>query len=191
MANLSIKSKLLVMLLAVSAASIAIVAGLNYYTCYKALQESVYSHLTSVRESRADQIEQFIERLGTETRVIGMSGVVSDAAREFIAAFHALDNVALAPEMDDAVRGYYTDQYLPGLAKAMNTEPELASLWPESRAARYMQYRYIAKNPFPYGERGKLDDANDPSPYGAAHVRFHTGLRRLISELGFIDAYIA
>ncbi len=56
MANLSIKSKLLVMLLAVSLFSIAVVASLNYYTCYKALQGAVYSHLTSVRASRADQI---------------------------------------------------------------------------------------------------------------------------------------
>ena len=39
MANLSIKSKLLVMLLAVSLFSIAVVASLNYYTCYKTLQE--------------------------------------------------------------------------------------------------------------------------------------------------------
>ncbi len=39
MANLSIKSKLLVMLLAVSLFSIAVVASLNYYTCYQTLQE--------------------------------------------------------------------------------------------------------------------------------------------------------
>jgi hypothetical protein len=64
MANLSIKSKLLVMLLAVSLFSIAVVASLNYYTCYKALQDAVFSHLTSVRASRADQIQLFIEARG-------------------------------------------------------------------------------------------------------------------------------
>ena len=73
MANLSIKSKLLVMLLAVSLFSIAVVASLNYYTCYQTLKSAVFSHLTSVRASRADQIEQMFERLRHETVVIAAS----------------------------------------------------------------------------------------------------------------------
>jgi class 3 adenylate cyclase len=191
MANLSIKSKLLVILLAVSVLSIAVVASLNYYTCYKSLRENTFSHLTSVRASRADQIEQFIERLRTETRVIGASGVVSDAARELIAAYRALDGVAVDPAVDEAVRAYYIEQYLPALAKAMNVEPELAELLPNSRAARYLQYTYIAKNPFPFGERSRMDGADVPSAYAAVHERVHPALRRIVEDLGFIDGYIA
>ena len=36
-----------------------------------------------------------------------------------------------------------------------------------------------------------MDGSDDPSPYGAVHARFHAGLVRIVTELGFINAYIA
>ena len=68
MANLSIKSKLLVMLLSVSLFSTVIIGSLNYYATYQALQASTFSHLTSLRTARAAQIQQFLDRLVLETR---------------------------------------------------------------------------------------------------------------------------
>ena len=119
MANLSIKSKLLVMLLAVSLFSIAVVASLNYYTCYKALQEAVFSHLTSVRATRADQIEQFIERLRRKLRVIGGSAVSTGAARAFIDAYQKLDDVDRRSRRWTPRCASSTQQtYLPALGKA-------------------------------------------------------------------------
>jgi len=153
MANLSIKSKLLVMLLAVSLFSIAVVASLNYYTCFKALQDAVFSHLTSVRASRADQIQLFIERLRTEVRVIGNRGVASDAARDFIKAYQELDKIAVDPAVDLQLRKYYQGSFVPALGKATGTEPEVNTLLPDSPAGRYLQYQYLAKNPFPVGEK--------------------------------------
>ena len=165
MANLSIKSKLLVMLLAVSLFSIAVVASLNYYTCYKSLQDAVFSHLTSVRATRADQIEQFIERLRTETRVIGGSAMSTDAARAFIDAYSKLEDVTVEPEMDAGLRQFYQQTFMPALGKAMDTEPEINTLIPETPAARYLQYHYIAKNPFPLGDMGSMLRADDASEY--------------------------
>ena len=157
MANLSIKSKLLVMLLAVSLFSIAVVASLNYYTCYKALQEAVFSHLTSVRASRADQIEQFIERLRKETRVIGGSAVSSGAARAFIDAYRKLDDVTVDPATDAGLRQFYSADVSAGVGESngYRTGDQFAAAG--NAAARYLQYQYLAKNPFPIGENG-LDD---------------------------------
>lgn len=190
MANLSIKSKLLVMLLAVSLFSIAVVASLNYYTCYKALQEAVFSHLTSVRATRADQIEQFITRLQKETRVIGGSALSSAAARAFIDAYRKLDGVTVGPEKDAALRQFYEQTFLPALGKAMGTEPEINALFPDTPQARYLQYHYLAKNPFPLGEMGAMMKADDASAYSAIHEQFHSALRRITFDLGFTDAYI-
>src|SRR5215470_6414055 len=190
MANLSIKSKLLAMLLAVSLFSIAVVASLNYYTCYKSLQNEVYAHLTSVRASRADQIEQFIERLRKETSVIGGSAISSGAARAFIDAYRKLDGVTVDPAMDAALREFYQKKYLPALAKETDSEPELNALLPETPQARYLQYQYIAKNPFPFDQMDALMKADDASAYTTIHEKFHAPLRRIALELGFIDAYL-
>jgi class 3 adenylate cyclase len=190
MANLSIKSKLLVMLLAVSLFSIAVVASLNYYTCYKALQDAVFSHLTSVRATRADQIEQFIARLQKETGVIGGSAVSTTAARAFIDAYKKLESVSVDPDMDAALRQFYSQTFLPALGKATDTEPEINELFPETAAARYLQYQYLATNPFPMGDMGSMMRGSDASEYTAVHEKLHTPLRRLMQDLGFIDVYL-
>lgn len=61
--NLSIKSRLLVMLLGVSAISIAIVASLSYYASYNALRDSVFQQLTSLRAIKAQGIETYFNAL--------------------------------------------------------------------------------------------------------------------------------
>ena len=190
MANLSIKSKLLVMLLAVSLFSIAVVASLNYYTCYRALQDATFLHLTSVRTTRADQIEQSLDRLRRETRLIGGSAVSSGAARAFIDAFNKLEAVTVEPDMDVGLRQFYQQTFMPALAEAMGTEPELNSLLPETPAARYLQYFYLARNPFPLGEKGSLMKAEDASAYTAIHEQYHVALRRIMQDLGFTDVYL-
>src|SRR5262245_14602955 len=190
MANLSIKSKLLVMLLAVSLFSIAVVASLNYYTCYKALQNAVLLHLTSVRAARADEIKQFIQRLCTEVRVIGGRGIVTDAARDFVAAYRKLENVEIPPAMDLALRKYYLESFLPAFGKATGSEPELNTLLPETNAARYLQYQYLANNPFPIGEKAGMMHSDDGSAYSELHENYHRAIKSIFSDLGFVDVYL-
>jgi hypothetical protein len=63
MANLSIKSRLLVMLLGVSAISIAIVASLSYYASYNALRDSVFNQLTSLRAIKTAATDTYFNDL--------------------------------------------------------------------------------------------------------------------------------
>jgi len=190
MANLSIKSKLLVMLLAVSLFSIAVVASLNYYTCYQTLKSAVFSHLTSVRASRADQIEQNFARIRAEAIVLASSGAAIEASRQFIDAYRKLENVRVEPEMDAALRRFYEQSFMPKLEKDAGRTVDIDSLLPETPAGRYLQYYYVAKNPFPIGEMGGMVHADDGSDYSRVHETFHPVLRRLIQALGFGGIYL-
>jgi class 3 adenylate cyclase len=190
MANLSIKSKLLVMLLAVSLFSIAVVASLNYYTCYQTLKSAIFSHLTSVRASRADQIEQNFARLRMETTALAAGNAVVDASRQFIDAYRKLDGAQIQPEMDAVLRQFYQQTFAPELEKAAGSTVEIDSLLPETAAGRYLQYYYIAKNPFPIAEKGGMLRADDTSDYTRVHEAFHPTLRRLIQTFGFAGIYL-
>jgi class 3 adenylate cyclase len=190
MANLSIRSKLLVMLLAVSLFSIAVVASLNYYTCYETLKSAIFSHLTSVRASRADQIEQNFARLRAETVVLASSYAAIDASRQFIEAYRKLENVRIEPEMDATLRTFYQQTFVPELEKGEGRTVEIDSLLPETPAGRYLQYHYIAKNPFPITEKGGMLRADDASDYSRVHETFHPTLRRLIQTFGFAGIYL-
>ncbi len=190
MTHLSIKSKLLVMLLAVSLFSIGVVASLNYYTSYRTLQAEVFSHLTSVRASRADQIEQFVDRLRSETRVVGSSSVIVAAAQEFMVTFRQLESLPVDPDSDLVLRNYYEGTFLPELDSATGHMPEVDTLIPESSASRYLQAHYLARNPYPIAEKSELLGADDGSAYSQSHAKYHHLIKRFLHELGFADAYI-
>ena len=184
MANLSIKSKLLVMLLSVSFLSTVVIASLNYYATYQVLQASTFAHLTSLRTARSDQIQQFLDRLILETRAVG-HGSVAEAAEAFVAAFGQLENASLDPAKEMALRQFYREQVLPVLAEDLGTDVELNSVYPETPVARYLQYEYIANNPFPFGERELMTRADDGSTYSQVHEKFHTQLADQALDLGF------
>ena len=185
MANLSIKSKLLTMLLAVSLFSIATVASLNYYATYKALEASALSHLTSLRAARADQLEQLVERLRDETRMVAGNASIVEASRDFISAYRALENVTIDPSMDLALHQYYQQSFLPEYEKETGQVPELDPMLPATPAARYLQYQWMAHNPFPIAEKDKLVRADDDSAYSRAHEKWHPVITRLFDSLGF------
>jgi PAS domain S-box-containing protein len=46
---------------------------------------------------------------------------------------------------------------------------------------------YVTRNPYPAGERGRLDHPNDPSIYSLAHNRFHPQLRAFADGYGYRD----
>ena len=68
--------------------------------------------------------------------------------------------------------------------------PPVEALVPESPAGRYVQYHYVAANPFPSGERDQLIDAGDGSSFSAAHAEYHQFLRALRDSIGATDLLI-
>ncbi len=61
---------------------------------------------------------------------------------------------------------------------------------PDSAAGRYVQYHYVAANPFPVDERDQLIDAGDGSSYSAAHAEYHQFLSSLRDSIGATDLLI-
>lgn len=189
MANLSIKSKLLVMLLSVSLFSTVVVASLNYYATYHALQASEFSHLTSLRTARTAQIKQLLDRLVLETRA-NSQGVAVEAARAFMDAFRNLETTALDPAKEAALRQFYREQIVTALSEDSGAKVELNSVYPETTVARYLQYEYIANNPFPLGEREGMLRAEDGSVYSQVHENFHPRLTDLFLGLGYSNVIL-
>jgi hypothetical protein len=68
--NLSIKSKLIAMLLLVSSASILVTAYLGYRSGQSNLTDRIFSQLTSVRASKAYQIETYSKNIRNHTQTL-------------------------------------------------------------------------------------------------------------------------
>jgi PAS domain S-box-containing protein len=73
-----------------------------------------------------------------------------------------------------------------------NALQEFTQAWRtlESGATETLQHLYIHDNPYPVGEKEKLNSATDGSVYSAVHGRYHTQLRQYLRDLGYYDLFL-
>jgi len=188
MANLSIKSKLLAMLLGVSAVSIAIVATLSYYSSFKALQKSVFNHLTSVRAVQAERIETYFRDLEREAQGIAESPSIREAMQELLSAYNELKDVEIKPEWGTQLETFYVEEFISRLAQTLEEgTPSVATYLPDPPVARYLQYHYLAANRFPVGAKQQLSTIPVDNAFARVHAAWHSQLRRVSEKLGFKD----
>ncbi|NMF58826.1 adenylate/guanylate cyclase domain-containing protein [Pseudanabaena yagii] len=187
---LSIKSKLIVMLLTVSSSSIVVTAYLGYQSGKSNLTDRAFNQLTSVRASKAYQIESYFNTIRNHIQTLSNDISVGTAIIEFTNAYRQLESVTLPADNSQKITAYYQNEFLPKLAKTGQGLPVLNSFLPESTASNYLQYHYIATNPNPIGKKHLLDKANDGSEYSRIHERYHPIFRNIIEKFGYYDMFL-
>jgi len=187
---LSIKSKLIVMLLTVSSSSIVVTAYLGYQSGKSNLTDRAFNQLTSVRASKAYQIESYFKTIRNHIQTLSNDISVGTAIIEFTNAYRQLESVSLPADNSQKITAYYQNEFLPKLAKTEQGSPVLNSFLPESTASNYLQYHYIATNPNPIGKKHLLDKANDGSEYSRIHERYHPIFRNIIEKFGYYDMFL-
>jgi class 3 adenylate cyclase len=187
---LSIKSKLIVMLLTVSSSSILVTAYLGYQSGKSNLTDRVFNQLTSVRASKAYQIESYFKTIRNHIQTLSNDPSVGTAIGEFTNAYRQLETAPLPSDNAPKITAYYQNEFLPKLAKTEQGLPVLNSFLPESNASNYLQYYYIATNSNPIGKKHLLDKANDGSEYSRIHERYHPIFRNIIEKFGYYDMFL-
>jgi len=193
--NLSIKSKLIIMLLAVSSCSILVTAYISYQSGKSNLTNRVFKQLTSVRASKAYQIESYIQTLRNHVQTLGKSPFVGDALKEFNTGYETIaakqKNV---DKLESKLKAYYRNEFISRLSKSDSsiqaTESILRFFLPSAPASKYLQYQYIAANPYPVGKKHLLDDPKDGSTYSKIHARYHPIFRNIIEKFGYYDLFL-
>jgi len=209
--TLSIKSLILLMLLAVSIGSNLVVGIIGYVNGTESLKAAAFERLVEVRDSRAREVTSLFDSIQSSLLLASRDSAVVDAEQSFSSAFDELDAAAAStpktagsvPEsgsstsagavvsstpnvLTDAqeaqLRSYFTDVFGPKLQKATGKTADASSFLPSDPAARYLLYHYaLAKDP------ATLGDAGDGSAWSAASATFHDYLSRMASLLKFGD----
>jgi class 3 adenylate cyclase len=188
--RLSIQSKLILMLLTVCVTSIVAVSWIAYHSAKETLTDAVFSHLITLRASRAAQIESEMSLVRKQASQLSEDRMIVTLTRQLRDAWAKLKDAKVTPEMDQSLRNFYQTDFLPGLAKKTNTQPILEAYLPQAPAERYLQYHYIANNPNGTGMRYMLDDAGDGSDFSAIHRQYQPILRRFIIDFGYDNFYL-
>jgi len=187
MNHLGVRSKLFLAVLALVVVAMGFVGALAFVSGEATGTRTTMDHLTSVRASRANQIERFFSNARHQAIALSSDLTFIDAVREFAAAYRALADVELAEEEAGSLVTYYQSEFLPTLEVHSGRSVTLEAMLPIAGESRYLQQRYIASNPWPGGEKSMLDSIDDGSAYDAAHSRWHPSLRKMHAELGFHD----
>jgi class 3 adenylate cyclase len=190
--RLSIQSKLMTMLLAVSIGSIIVIAYQGYRSGRNALSDSIVNQLVSLRSSKAAQIEAYFLSLRSEVIVLGSSLDTVQALPDFTAAYSKVlgESQSIDARRVNGLRQHYRDEFAPRLGKSTSTPPNPDSFLPTSIVSRYLQYEYIVENPNKIDEKQKLDDAEDGTQYSQFHRRYHPIFRRVVEEFGYYDLFL-
>ena len=189
--RLSIQSKVILLLLGVSLASIGTVAWIGYDSGRKSLDQSLRERMTAIRSAKTLNVSMMLDALRDQVIAMSDSQTVTAAARDFTAAYGQLAEATLTPAESESLTSFYATDYLPKLNEGRGGQPVLEQYLPASAAARYLQYHYLAANPAPYEGKHALDAApGDTSEYGRIHARFHKEFSRTVGIFGLEDLLI-
>jgi hypothetical protein len=162
---MSIQSKMILLLLAVSLGSIAVMAFIGYESARAALSRSVEDHLQGVRVAKTTTLKAMLENLRDEVISISDSRIVIDGMRAFGTAYRELGQQRLTEAQAGALKQFYAEDFVPKLAKHLDAEPVLEQYLPTRPAEAYLQYHYLAANPAEYEKKtGAIAGARRPQP---------------------------
>jgi class 3 adenylate cyclase len=188
LSRLSIQSKMILLLLAVSLASIAVMSLIGYQTARQALMDTTKDRLQGVRVAKTTTLKAMLESLRDQVVSISDSKAVIEGMRAFRSAHRELGAAVLPPGEDAKLDAFYREYFVSELDKNVAGTPVLEQYLPVRPSERYLQYHYTVANPHPYGEKQNLDEApGDASAYGKTHSELHKFFARAVKIFGFQD----
>jgi class 3 adenylate cyclase len=190
--QLSIRSKIILVLLLTGLACLAAGAIIGYLAGEAALTQSVGGRLDALRELKRRRVEAYVKNELRFTTAVGTSAETIEATKAFIAAFREMraevqgDPAGMQADTV-ALEAWYNNDLIPRLDKIAGSHTPVEGLMPADPVARRLQADYIARNPNPVGEKKKLLAAPGGSRYDAVHARYHPILKRAADTVGFYD----
>lgn len=184
--GLSIQSKLLIMLLAVSLLSSVIVGVIGYVSGRESLRAAAVDQLTTIRELRIGEIEAAMAGVQRGVRLDSRNLSAQTASQALNAAFEELQSRELTPAQLAELEAYHRDSFVPELESRSGQEYGDTAFIPASNAGKWLQYHYTAQFS-DFDEALATDDAGEGSTFSAAAQQYGDYLSRLVGEVGYED----
>lgn len=194
--GVSISVKILAVTLGMTVVVLLVSGIVSFVMSRDAMEEKIHDQLTSVREIKGQQIEDYINTIELQTITFSENPAIVKAMSHFRNAFKNMPEQAeaLAPNDDEssALLTYYREEYFARLRP--NTEDKLSGVspsdyLPKNPASVRLQEMYITDNHHPTGAKDKLNYA-DKSTYGKLHETFHPVIRSYLEKFGYYDIFL-
>ncbi|MCB0933267.1 MAG: HAMP domain-containing protein [Mycobacterium sp.] len=183
--RVSIQSKLMLMLLAMTILATAVAGGIGFESGRTSLRAAVFERLTGIRQAQSQVLALGVSDLRTSMRILSRGETLTAALKAFDRGFGELSDATITPEQSTSITDFYNRRFTAAAAKGV----DVAALMPASNAARYLQATYTV--PFPDPKKAAVvDDAGDGSAWSAANARYNKYFRDVASGAGFLDVFL-
>lgn len=193
---MSIRSKLLILMLLVGLLSATVVGSLSYKNARTSLTQTIYDQLTATRETKKRQTENYFKDQLTAFEVLSNQGQVAESLERFNSAFHT-DVPSLGRDAYEKLKEFYKTDFLAKLEQNSSGEPVMETYYPNNPAALYRQAQFISENPAQTGNKEALVTPNqvgtnvpDTSSYAATHAAYHPLFVRMLNKLEYYDIFL-
>jgi class 3 adenylate cyclase len=192
MANyLSIRSKLLLLLIISGLAAALAISAIGYLRSDSALRAAVWDQLVAIRETKKADIQRYLKAQEAAFGVFASEAQLQEALPAFRAAYEAERSLP-APAAKEGLLKFYSSLLakLPEAMRPLSAE----ALLPTDAPGLRLQERYIVRNPNPVGDREKLEQPT-PVPgntgnYDEVHRRFHAHMVEMMNKLDMYDLFL-
>ena len=186
---LSMRSKLLLLLMVSGLAAALAISSIGYVRSDQALRAAVWDQLLAVRETKKGDIIRYLDSQERAFAVLAAQGQVQVALPAFRTAVAALAAQPAAAELADLTAFYQTDilPQLPEAGRPLSAD----TLLPTDAQGVRLQQRYIANNPNPQGKRDLFEGPSaTPDAYDAVHKTYHAHFLNMMRQLKLYDIFL-
>ncbi|OBH58317.1 cyclase [Mycobacterium colombiense] len=186
---ISIQSKVMLMLLVSSLASLGVIGAVEYVAARNALLPAASERMTQLREAQKRAIETLFSDLSDSLVVYSRGSTASDAVQAFTAGFDQLANAPVDPGQQRALVDFYNERLIKPLERDTGNKLALDAVLPSNNSQRYLQAHYtVAAHGSSNG--AAPDDAGDGSAWSAANARFNGYFREIATRFEYRDALL-
>ncbi|MFZ0905482.1 MAG: adenylate/guanylate cyclase domain-containing protein [Mycobacterium sp.] len=187
LSRLSIQSKIMVMLLVSSLASLAVICVVEYIAGRHALLPAAEERAVQSREAQKRAIEMLFADLTNSLAVYSSGSTAVEAVQAFTAGFDELANATIDPGQQQSLVNFYNDKLIKPIQRATGDELSLNAVLPDSNAQKYLQVHYTIPS---FGTSTTPDDPGDGSAWSAANARFNNYFREIATRFEYRDAML-
>lgn len=185
LSRFSIQSKVMVMLLVASLASLGVIGVVEYVTARNALLPAASERLTQMRSAQKRAVETLFSDLTNSLVIYSRGSTAMDAVQSFTAGFDQLSNATVDPGQQQALVNYYTDKVIKPIERDTGTKLDLDALLPSNNSQKYLQAHYTVAGP-----ASAPRDAGDGSAWSAANARYDDYFREIAVRFEYRDAML-
>lgn len=162
-----------------------------------ALEEQAENQLTSIREMKKNQIEDYFQTIRDQVLTFSNDRMIIEAMKDFKPAFKQFRNEIPLSDQEinswkSGLASYYqkdfTEEYV--RRNPHETSKALSYLEKLDSDSIALQYHYIKANSHPLGRKDELSASKDSTTYSRLHERYHPHIRDFLKNFGYYDIFL-